>query len=287
MKKLLFAAVFYGILQTNALAQNCASNAYISTGANCISLSWFPQSNVPDTLPATIEFGGIVYTLTNGEGDIAFPAIYRKEHSDCVLPSDYVNGNITIDFAGGSITCQYPGGTLLALRDISLSAYTKNSKTVVDWTVDNRGIERFLVENSSNAVDFTAVASIAPNAATGAVKYTWSTDKPLGSFYRVKVFEKDNKAYYSKIALTDAVEIKPGIYPSPNKGSFVVKGISGANVSGISIHDSQGRKLAFRNLGYDAGRQLLSISLLNKTSGLIMVTYQYQNKYFSIKTLVE
>ena len=134
----------------------CATNAYQSAGGNCISLSWSPSTSIPAQLPVSLVFNGDLYAYTNGSGDIGFPAVYKKTTDVCQVPSELVNGNVTINlFNNVSYTCQFPSGTLLAIHDLSFTATTSGQRNILQWSVKNDNTTKnFEVQRSADGQSF-------------------------------------------------------------------------------------------------------------------------------------
>lgn len=254
------------------LNAQCATNAYISAGDNCISLSWYPNSAVPNPLPASIEFNGSVYNFHDGSGDLAFPAVFKKTAADCLLPSDYVNGDLTINFAGSSSSCHYPGGTLLALHDINFTGVAKAKQTFIRWSTNATNITRFDIQRTAGKGDFKTVGSVAAGEPeTGTKQYSFTDELTADSYYRLKVVEANNLVWYSRVIKVTADEAAAlDIYPNPNKGSFTLNGIDPVSLKSMMIYDAQGRKLSYKLAA--TGPQSATVVLKNKTTGILMIS---------------
>ena len=271
----------------------CATNAYISSGENCISLSWFPSANIPTQLPVTVTYNGELYTFSNGFGDIGFPAVYKKVAGDCLLPSELLNGNLTFNFsASASFTCQFPSGVLLALRDVALKVAVNGQKCKLGWSTSYTAVESFEVERSTDGRSFQKIGSVKPSVTSeGSQSFNFSDDSYTAStlYYRLKIVEKNKVTWYTKIVkVQNGVQATAiSIFPNPNKGTFELSGVTSADVQSISIYNALGTKLAYKIRSVNTSNQSVQIALLNVHHGMICIGYGAgSNKVFT-KAIVE
>lgn len=272
----------------------CATNAYQSAGGNCISLSWTPASTIPAQLPVSLVFNGDLYAYTNGSGDIGFPAVYKKTNDICQVPSELVNGNITINlFNNISYTCQFPSGTLLAIHDLSFTAMANGQKNMLVWSVKNDNTTKnFEAQRSADGRSFSALNTMISKelSAAGTASYAYSDEQPLTTtFYRVKVISKDGTNWFSKVIKLQNDNAKNAllIYPNPNKGSFTITGISSAELKSLDIYDVQGRKLSFRSTNMNDANKSVSIAVKGNSTGVFFVQYVSDSQKMHTRFLVQ
>lgn len=272
-------------LKANA---QCATSAYVSSGGNCISLSWAPSSTIPNPLPTYIVQDGKVYAYISGLGDVGFPAVYQNTTAPCQAPSDYVYGNIEFHFQSGStFTCQYPNGTLLALQNIQLKAYTKLDQTMLEWTADTRDIKSFEVQRSSDGKKFKTIATIAVNQHSGAFSYADAT-VAKEQYYRVRAIETSNMGWYSKIVRVGSSQKEDiSVFPNPAKGSFLLSGMNSASLKSLAIYDAQGRKIAFTTSQLTSNGSSARITLATNSKGMIFLAWNDGSKKGVLKATIE
>jgi hypothetical protein len=267
-------SVFCFVFTSQSYSQ-CATNAYISNGLNCISLSWSGGTAIPSPLPLSIEFNGSVYTYSNGSGDIAFPAVYKVLAQDCLLPSDVVNGNITINYQSGAVTCPY--GVLLALHDLSFTAASNQHRNILKWSMkEDDNSDSYEVERSLDGGAFSRLQTIkAKGTGPQHVSYEYNDDQPLHTaYYRLKMVDKSGPAWYSKIVKVQNDDVKAAItvYPNPNQGSFIITGIDARAVASINIVDVQGRKVGFKTTSVNSN-QSVTITVSGGSRGMYFAQY--------------
>lgn len=262
------------LISTRLFAQ-CAAFAFTSSDGNCISLIW-NITNKPSPVPTSLSFNGDDFSFYTGAGDIAFPAIYKKNSAqDCLIPSDYLSGYVTINYASEPITCAY--GVLLALQDLSFSATANQSRNTLQWSLkEDQNSGMYDVERSQDGEQFTKIKTIAAKS-NGETKtaYEYRDELPFPvAYYRLKITDKSGASFYSKIVKVENNNIKTGltVYPNPNKGSFTITGISAKELNSLSIVDVQGRKVAFKATGNN-GNQSALVAVKGNTSGVFFVQY--------------
>jgi hypothetical protein len=275
------------IFSLNANAQ-CASTAYVSSGGNCISLSWSPAGSIPNPLPSNIVLNGTVYAYFSGVGDVGFPAVYQSTTDPCQAPSDYVDGNITFNFlAGTSFTCQYPNGTLLALQNVQLKAYKKQDQTMLEWSADTKDINSFEVQRSNDGKNFRTIASVAVNQHSGIFTYAdGSVSKE--QYYRLRVVESNNMGWYSKVVrVGHSLNEQISVYPNPAKGTFVLSGMNSTSLRSLAIYDAQGRKVAFQKSQLSSDGSSARITLATNSKGMIFLSWNDGSTKGVLKTTIE
>ena len=282
----LFSALTIFSIQAGA---QCATNAYISNGGNCISLSWFPYANVPNPLPVSIVSGGSTYTYSSGLGDVGFPAVYKKTNGACELPSDYVNGNITFNpAAGASFTCSYPSGILLALQNISLNAYKQQQQNILEWSADTKDIKSFEIQKSTDGKEFKTIASLTAGNSQQTKSFSYADQAaPMVQYYRIRVVETNNIGWYSKIIkLDNGSQNQVSIYPNPAKGSFIVSGMNTTALKSLSVYDAQGRKVSYKASLVNSTDNSMRITVSN-TKGIIYLSWLNGTEKSIVKATIE
>ena len=289
---LLICVTCFSLIFANRSLSQCATFAYISNGGNCISLSWYPLSELPDQVPVSLQFDGDLYAFTSGNGEVAFPAVYKKTTATCELPSELVNGNVTITLLDNTTyTCQFPQGTLLAIRDLSFDATATSQGNTLKWSIkQDNSADNYEVQRSVDGSNFSAIKTLKSKGAADQGSYSYNDAQPLTtSFYRLKVADKDGSKWFSKIIKVQNDFIKQGVtvYPNPNKGSFIISGITATELSSLAIYDAQGRKLSFQKTNINDANKSASIVVNSQTTGVLFVQYISGNEKMHTRFLVQ
>ncbi|MBI5372502.1 MAG: T9SS type A sorting domain-containing protein [Sphingobacteriales bacterium] len=113
-----------------------------------------------------------------------------------------------------------------------VKAFEKGSGIQVDWTnLTESDINSYVIERSSNGVDFNAIGQQAPRSnQADKASYTYLDAAPLPgtNFYRVKAVELTGKNVFSKMLRVETGNHPKGIslYPNPVSGSELTIGFS-------------------------------------------------------------
>ncbi|MEP6675221.1 MAG: T9SS type A sorting domain-containing protein [Ferruginibacter sp.] len=178
------------------------------------------------------------------------------------------------------------------------TATKRNDDAVLNWTVENESsiTDRYEIERSLNAVDFTKIATVAPKYSGSSNVYD-ATDLRLSSvrtngaiYYRIKQIDKDGKFIYSEIK---SVRMDKGLvistYPNPVKDvttvtldlleaadvSIAVNDAAGKELQKITIKGQKGINTKKVDLGaYAAGTYLLKVSIGSDVKTLSVVKAQ-------------
>lgn len=270
----LIAAFLMTLVSLTSFSQ-CPNTVLVSNGGTCISISW-PGNEVPSPLPASVSVDGVVYLYSNGLGVSGFPAVYVSSGAGCQLPIESFTGNLVLNFAAGPVTCQY--GVVLALHDISLSASSRQHENLITWSSwqDNEA-KTYEIQRSADGQHFSTIRVInATGNANGPTAYSFSDDKPLrAAFYRIKVNEKNGTAWFSKIVQlrNELIKSTLSVYPNPNKGNFILTGISASEIPTLAIVDVQGRRVGFAATKINDANQSVTITVKGNTSGVMVARY--------------
>jgi len=273
---LLTCVTCFSLIFANRSFSQCATFAYISSGGNCISLSWYPLSELPAQLPVSLEFDGDLYAFTSGNGEVGFPAVYKKTTDPCQIPSELLNGNVTINLFNSSYICQFPSGTVLAIRELSFDATATSQGNTLKWSIkQDNSADNYEVQRSVDGSNFSTIKTLKSKGADQG-SYSYNDAQPLTTtFYRLRVADKDGSKWFSKIIKVQNDFIKQGVtvYPNPNKGSFIISGITATELSSLSIYDAQGRKLSFQKTNINDANKSASIIVNSQTTGVLFVQY--------------
>ena len=123
----------------------------------------------------------------------------------------------------------------LAIKLENFNASSSNCNTILNWNTSNEiNTEFFIVEQSFDAVNFHAVATVMASGSSFGHNYNLSVSQPTGvSYYRLKMKDNDGLFTYSSIVScrNNCVSYEYMIvYPNPvsayEKFNFVPEGVA-------------------------------------------------------------
>ena len=160
--------------------------------------------------------------------------------------------------------------TTLAVNSIVASASLNNKIATISWnTVGEKGVSKFEVEKSIDAVSFTKIGQAsAKNTASAAYS---STDNSVTatSYYRIKAISEVGTVSYSnvvKLLTFDSKLSTYSLYPNPLKGSKVLNVAFGNIAAGkytIAITNVLGQKVQEVAISHTGGNANYAISINN------------------------
>lgn len=175
---------------------------------------------------------------------------------------------------GGSGMVQYVGTSSTSVLPITLVNFTaikSLGKVDMAWaTATEVNAASFMVQRSSNGIDFTPVVTVAA-IGSGANSYAAIDASPLTgtSFYRLKNIDKDGSFAYSNIvSLNFTAGNNVSVYPSPAQ-SYINVNVSSTTLYGTvaNLVDFGGRTIqSFTIIG-----NLQQINISNLAAGIYIV----------------
>lgn len=196
------------------------------TTPKCLLMTWTPTA--PSTLPATVNIGTTVYTLTNNPAPTVNSAAYTNNNCNG-SSSTFANG--TIVFAGG-LSCSYNNLGVLPVKFVSLTAkYSSNNQLQVAFvTTDEIDNDYFEIQLSSNGKDWEIIDRVSPDL-NRSQKNEYFSSVPIqlnGTKYvRIKQIDVSGTYSYSDIANVDMRSIQTlTLSPNPvSNGNLMISGL--------------------------------------------------------------
>ncbi|MFC4261452.1 T9SS type A sorting domain-containing protein [Ferruginibacter yonginensis] len=147
------------------------------------------------------------------------------------------------------ITSYSPFGvTSLSVLPLTLTSFTANfngKQNDIRWTTDNEiGVQQFELLRSTNAVNFTKVATVAArNNATNA--YSWlDAANNNTTYYRLKMIDLDGKVNYSNIITVKAQKTTSlSVFPNPTTSNITLNYPLLRNNASVTVYSLDGRKI--------------------------------------------
>lgn len=156
--------------------------------------------------------------------------------------------------------------TPLPLQLRMFSGRYTSGKSDLEWIVNaNETGAYFEVEKSTDGRSFTRVATVRTIAQAGEVYYTFSERNTGGTYYRLKLVNKDQSTSYSAVVLVQsevAVSAKLQITPNPVASSLAFTyRASGAEEVTLTLYNAVGAKIFSRQLAVQKGTNTYQVPL--------------------------
>ncbi len=176
--------------------------------------------------------------------------------------------------------------TVIPVRFVSFSATKNNNDALLNWKVDNEDIktDRYEVERSINAVNFTSIATVAKKT-NGLANNSYDlTDINITSlavssnaviYYRIKQIDKDGRFIYSEtknIRLNGFKGFNVAVFPNPVKTTATINIdlIKADNVF-VIVTDAAGKEVQKLSFAGAIGGNTKSINMSNLSAGTYLV----------------
>lgn len=135
------------------------------------------------------------------------------------------------------------GSNILPVTWLHFSAAFKDKQVLLLWDVTHEiGISHYIVEHSTNGIQFNALVQVAANSNTGnngSYQYLHTNPQQGVNYYRVKEVDKDGKYAYTKIiALTHG---NNKVIVSPNPVHDVVTVTAGDAIKQVDCYNAVGQ----------------------------------------------
>lgn len=160
---------------------------------------------------------------------------------------------------------------ILPVEMLFIRADAGASSVDVTWaTATERNSDHFLVERSSNAVDFVPIGKVdAAGFSSLRIDYTFTDKAPLPglNFYRLRQVDMDGTTTWSDVVAALFIIELDGLKAHPNPAQdalLIVADVAASGSLQLSIHDALGRVVLGRSLSAEAGpfRHQLDVSML-------------------------
>lgn len=167
----------------------------------------------------------------------------------------------------------------LPLHNLSLTAFLQGSNVGLKWTAENEmNTSQFIIERSTDGINFTAVGSKAASGQTNTITEYQSSDNIQAVlsasilYYRLRATDIDGRYSYSNISIV-RLSKKAGVqvWPSPFRDNISITYNASANSRiDVAIVNSVGKVIKQGNYNVSQGLNQLSI---NNLDGLVPGIY--------------
>jgi Secretion system C-terminal sorting domain/Galactose binding lectin domain len=195
------------------------------------------------------------------------------------------NAVFTDPCSGTPKTLSVQAGYTLALplRLISFSA-PKNTdgKITLQWlTNDEINTSQFVIEKSTDGLSFDAIGTVlAKGKSSNEYEFTASLSTAAGSFYRLKMADKDGRFTYSNILrLNRIASTVMSVFPNPATDIITINGLSGKGQ--IRFLDARGKLLQQIN----TAAQIITLNISKYAHGIYIMQYRTDKETVSQKLM--
>ncbi|MDJ1470436.1 T9SS type A sorting domain-containing protein [Cytophagaceae bacterium DM2B3-1] len=196
--------------------------------------------------------------------------VYSASESD----ANTTSGNCRIAGAPATLVCDF---LTLPASLLQFTAKVESEMVRVDWKVDNeKGVQEYIVERSTNAKDFIAVGNVAAKGGNNTVlSYYFYDQNPLDgtSYYRLRIIDTDGTYKYSKVVSVD-VNISFAVYPIPASDEAIVVMLDENKKSRdvqIKLTNTLGQALLASDYTLPAGSQEIKVPVIHLVSGVYVM----------------
>jgi len=172
---------------------------------------------------------------------------------------------------------------------VDLAAQHQDNSNVINWTtVNEKNVNYFIVEISSDGKKFESMGKVVAKNSNGSVNeysyedlnYHFST-----IYYRIKEVDKDEIVSYSNVISLAHSQPSIHVFPNPTDGVFSVTYQSGMNQNEyqLTVHNPLGELIFQKKL--DQNRLEESFDLNHYPVGLYVVTVKNDNQVFTEKVV--
>ena len=201
----------------------------------------------------------------------------------CAVPLNTLSTATAIAFAGLDssnlanrpvcLNCLYPLPVMLT----SFTGTPNKCAAVLQWKTSGEiNADKFVVEQSSNGLNFTAVAEIrSANSSTGKA-YQISLSQSTGTmYYRLKLLDKDGKFSYSPVVTvrTSCIDTDYlSVYPNPASTNVSVSFHTAyRGQANLVIFNSVGERIGFQKIQISSATNTINLDISNYPMGICML----------------
>lgn len=200
---------------------------------------------------------------------------------EAAIPFSAVNGVLAIEFESNSLGAFMiqikPRTILFPLNLLSFTVQKEtNYSAKISWTTAlEKDIKEYVVEHSSNAIDFVPINKQTAQLLLENYYEQWD-HKPFVSttYYRLKIIKQDGSSFYSPIKTISFEEAINDIEIFPNPTCQDVQVTINSNIQQlvwIKLYNLRGELIDSEPIQLDVGRSTKSLSLGDKPSGTYFI----------------
>ena len=173
------------------------------------------------------------------------------------------------------VSSSWSDGTL-PLQLKSLSVTYNNGYAGLSWQTCNEiNVQKFEIQKSLDARNFTAIADVAAKNANCATTYNYNEAKALSgiAYYRIRIMDKDGASSYSSIvSVNGKVPLSISVFPNPVVNNLVLMHPKAAANASLQVFNLNGKQLALRNIPQGAIQTGIDVSKLVNGNYIVVFT---------------
>jgi hypothetical protein len=183
----------------------------------------------------------------------------------------------------GGTTANQP----LPVSLLSFEVSKKDNTAYLQWVTENEiNSASFIIERSSNGIDFIAIGTVAANNTSATNRYSFTDSHPADgiNYYRLRSVDNNNASRYSPVR---KVNFKAGtndisIYPNPVINSIITIS-SAVNCSSAQLFDATGKLVQeFKLKG-----KINTLTLKRVTKGIYQLKVVTERSVYTDKIMVQ
>ena len=246
-----------------------AVNSGSNTGAGTY-LTGLKSGELDTSEPAFNGVNGFVQPLVIPSAHVGKNFILYVDNFDTNNQGFKLEWNLT---GGASLDC-----AVLPVELVGLEAVAGIDMVGLEWiTVSENNSDRFIIERSSNANEFTPIGDV-PAAGTSheRIQYEWTDAEPIDgiAYYRLQQVDNDGGKVYSNVVSATIRSGRPGVLVVPNPATAnATLQLQQAGYYEITIIDGCGRTVSTLSREFEADRPIeIQLGELEAGSYLIKCT---------------
>jgi hypothetical protein len=186
------------------------------------------------------------------------------------------NGYTSATSNTATVTINYATPVLLSVNLLDFDAELSGDHVAITWIAeDNQSGDYFVVEESTDGKSFVGSHKVAASVTEGTKAYNTTDDySGEGTYYRIKIVNKDQSVTYSKVVLVkgtaSGTELQVMGTAVQSTLSLVYSTSSKSNAT-VTIYSISGAKLTNSNHMMNAGANRLNIQVNHLITGTYVV----------------
>jgi predicted extracellular nuclease len=151
----------------------------------------------------------------------------------------------------------------LPVRLTDFTAYKQNGSVTINWkTAEEINTKEFIIERSTDGINYTAIGNVtAANSSTGS-KYNWTDNTPATvNYYRLKMVDQDGKFAYSKVVkINFGKQVDVQITPNPASTYISIQINNTLANTTVQLIDLNGRIVKEQRLNQNPSNNIVSLT---------------------------
>lgn len=190
-------------------------------------------------------------------------------------------GNGTVDMGA------YEYHTVLPIKLSDFSAKANGNSIIVSWATETEtNNSRFILEKSTDGINFSIIATV-PSKGNGA-GYSYTDFSPVNgnNYYRLTQVDNDGtKVTYTPVVVNFSLKVNEiSVYPNPAVGGKVTINIAGQKFTSLQLVNMYGQKLQLLNIAPNETEKTIDVSSYPTGTYFILLT---DGKDSTVKKIVK